>query len=302
MQQPTMQVSRTVIVLSALIALLALIAAGTGLFWQGDGSTFTVTSVRGEEVELYGWGLYYYDTVFKAAGNRGTDAVTLVLAVPLLILSLRLYWRGSLKGGLLLLGALAYFLYVYTSVALGTTYNDLFLVYIALFSASLFAFVLMFSAFDREALAAHFSPRIPRVGLALFMFASGLVTAVVWLGPLLGAQLEGRPPELLDTYSTSVTDVLDLGVITPATLVAGLLILRRDSLGYLVAFALLVVEVSLAPMIAAQTISQISADVSFTTGEIVGPMAGFVVLALLATGFIVALLRNIAEETPVSTP
>lgn len=295
MPTPTMRVSSTITWLSALIAVLALVAAGSGLFWQGEGDTFTFTTLRGETVEMYGRGLYRYDTLFTGAGNRGTDAITLLLGIPFLLLSLRLYRRGSLRGGLLLAGVIAYFLYVYASLALSAAYNNLFLVYIVLFSASLFALLLAFASVNLQALPAHFSPRLPRLSVAVFMFASGLVTFVVWLGPLLSALLQDEPPHLLGSYTTKVTDVLDLGIITPATFAAGLLILRRAALGYLVALALLVLEVSLAPLIAAQTISQVSAGVSFSTGEIVGPMAGFVVLALLAIRFIVALLRNIAE-------
>jgi hypothetical protein len=290
-----MRVSSTITWLSALIAVLALVAAGSGLFWQGEGDTFTFTTLRGETVEMYGRGLYRYDTLFTGAGNRGTDAITLLLGIPSLLLSLRLYRRGSLRGGLLLAGVIAYFLYVYASLALSAAYNNLFLVYIVLFSASLFALLLAFASVNLQALPAHFSPRLPRLSVAVFMFASGLVTFVVWLGPLLSALLQDEPPHLLGSYTTKVTDVLDLGIITPATFAAGLLILRRAALGYLVALALLVLEVSLAPLIAVQTISQVSAGVSFSTGEIVGPMAGFVVLALLAIRFIVALLRNIAE-------
>lgn len=295
MPTPTMRVSSTITWLSALIAVLALVAAGSGLFWQGEGGTFTFTTLRGETVEMYGRGLYRYDTLFTGAGNRGTDAITLLLGIPFLLLSLRLYRRGSLRGGLLLAGVIAYFLYVYASLALSAAYNNLFLVYIVLFSASLFALLLAFASVNLQALPAHFLPRLPRLSVAVFMFASGLVTFVVWLGPLLSALLQDEPPHLLGSYTTKVTDVLDLGIITPATFAAGLLILRRAALGYLVALALLVLEVSLAPLIAAQTISQVSAGVSFSTGEIVGPMAGFVVLALLAIRFIVALLRNIAE-------
>lgn len=295
MPTPTMRVSSTITWLSALIAVLALVAAGSGLFWQGEGDTFTFTTLRGETVEMYGRGLYRYDTLFTGAGNRGTDAITLLLGIPFLLLSLRLYRRGSLRGGLLLAGVIAYFLYVYASLALSAAYNNLFLVYIVLFSASLFALLLAFASVNLQALPAHFLPRLPRLSVAVFMFASGLVTFVVWLGPLLSALLQDEPPHLLGSYTTKVTDVLDLGIITPATFATGLLILRRAALGYLVALALLVLEVSLAPLIAAQTISQVSAGVSFSTGEIVGPMAGFVVLALLAIRFIVALLRNIAE-------
>jgi len=142
-----MQLVRTssaVVWLAALIALLALVAAGTGLFWLSGDGPLTVTTVRGETVELYGRGLYRDDSVFKGAGFRGTDAVTLVLAIPLLVITTLLYRRGSLGGGLLLTGTLGFFLYNYASLALGAAYNNLFLVYVALFGASLFAFVLAF--------------------------------------------------------------------------------------------------------------------------------------------------------------
>jgi hypothetical protein len=55
-----MRVSQTVIWLSVLIAVLAIVAAGSGLFWQKEGSSFTFTPLRGEEVEIYGQGLYCY--------------------------------------------------------------------------------------------------------------------------------------------------------------------------------------------------------------------------------------------------
>jgi hypothetical protein len=50
---------------------------------------------------------------------------------------------------------------------------------------------------------------------ALFMFASGLVTLVIWLTPLLSALVQGQPPALLNSSTTMVTDALDLGIITP---------------------------------------------------------------------------------------
>jgi hypothetical protein len=294
----SMKVSNVLIWLSWLVVVLALVAAGTGLFGQNGGSPFTFTSLRGQSVQIYGHGLYRYDTLFTGAANRGNDAVTLMLGIPLLIVSTLLYRRGSLRGGLLLMGTLVYFLYLYASYGLGTAFNRLFLVYIALFSASLFAFVLIFTSLDRQVLAARFTSGLPRRGVAIFMFASGLVTLVVWLQPLLGALLRDAPPPLLGSYTTNITDVLDLGIITPATFIAGGLILRRDPLGYLVACALLVLEIMLAPMITAQTVSQLLAGVTFTTGAIMGPIAGFMVLALAAIWVLVTLLRALSDSTP----
>lgn len=272
---------------------LAFVAASAGLVWSDGGNSYTFTTLRGEPAQIYGRGLYRYDTLFTGAANRATDGVTLVLGVPLLLFSALFYRRSSLRGGLLP-GTLVYFLYVYASYALGVAYNRLSPVYILLFSTSLLAFALAFRSIEAQLFSEQVSPHLPRRGLAIFMLASGLVTLVVWLAPLLDALVRNVPPPLLGPYTTKITDVLDLGVITPAAFISGVLILRRNPLGYLMALSMLVLEIMLAPMIAAQTVSQLMAGVSFTTGEIVGPMAGFIVLALVAIWMLVALLRNVS--------
>lgn len=291
-----MRVSNTLVILSALIAVLALMATAVALFWQEGSGPFAVTSIRGETVELYGRGIYSFDPLFRATINLGTDSVILLIGIPLLVVTTILYRRGSLHGGLLLIGTLFSFFYVYSSLALGAAYNSLFLVYIALFSASLFAFVLAFTSIDAQRLAAHISDRLPRRGIAIFMIASGLMTTIIWLGPLLGSIISGTTPSRLLTSTTQITDVLDLGIITPATILSGIMILRRNALGYIIAFSLIVLEVMLAPMITAGTLFQLSAGVEFTPGEIIGPICGFVILALFAIWATVSLLRNTSQQ------
>jgi len=288
--------------LSLLIVVLALVAASIGLFWQDGGETFTFTTLQGQTVEIYGRGLYHFDTLFAGAASRGTDAVTVFLGIPLLLFCGLWHRQGSLRGTLLLLGTLAYFLYVYASYALGTVvYNRLFLVYIALFWTSLYGFVLTFRMIEPQQLAAVFSPRIPRLGPAIFMVASGLVTSLIWLSPLILALIQDQPPATLGSYYTGrVTDALDLGIITPTTFLAGKLILGRSPLGYLIALPLLVLEMMLLPMIAAQTVSQLMAGVSFSPGEIIGPIAGFCTLGLLAFWVMVSILKNISEPADSS--
>ena len=293
------RVSRGVPWLVVLVAPLALVAAGLGLFSRGGAGPVPFTTLRGQTVQLDGRGIYRNDTVFMAAGNRGTDAVTLGLGVPLLIVAAACYRRGSLRGALLLLGALAYFLYVYATLALSAAYNDLFLVYVALFSASLFALALVGASVDRVALHARSSPGVPRRGPAAFMFGSGIVTLLVWLGPLVAARLAGQPPKLLDSYATMVTHALDLAVITPLCFVAGRLLLRRAVLGYLIAFPLLGLIVLLGPALAAQTATQLAAGVAFAPPEVAGPIGGFGLLGMLAVWVMVALLRHVA---PPMTP
>lgn len=287
--------SDTVVLLSALIGMLALVATLAGLFWPGGDGAWTFTTQRGLEVEMYGRGLYQRDSLLFGAGNRGTDAVILVVGIPLLAMATVLYRRGSFRGGLLLLGTQAWFLYAYSSYALTVALNGLFLVYVALFSASLWALILTARSFDIDALAAHISEATPRRALGIFLLASAAITLAIWLMEPLAALVTGEVPDILQTWNTLFTNALDMAVIVPAAAVAGWLVLRGDALGYLIALPLLVIEAVLAPMIVAQTISQLEAGYDFTTAEIVGPIAGFTVLALIAIWFLTATLRNIGD-------
>jgi hypothetical protein len=77
-----MKPSRIVIWLIWLIAVLALVAAGIGLFYQDGGHAFSFTTLHGQSVQIYGQGLYRYDIPLTAVGYRASDAVILVLALP----------------------------------------------------------------------------------------------------------------------------------------------------------------------------------------------------------------------------
>jgi hypothetical protein len=290
-----MKVSSIVIVLSSLVALLAAIAAATGLSLKGGGGPFLFTTLRGQTAQIFGQGLYEYDTLFIGAGFKGQDAVALLLGVPLLVISIVLYQRGSVSGQLLLTGTLGYFLYLYASMALGASYNRLFLLYIAIFSASLFAFIQVFSSVNLDLVASQIPAGLPRRGLAIFMFAAGFVTLVVWGAPLVVALIKGGPPERMDSYTTMVTYALDLAIIIPATFLCAVLVLRGDPLGVVIAAPLLTLIVLLAPQIILSTIFQKSAGVPFTMGEMIGPVAGFVVLGLIAAWLLVAILRGLSK-------
>ncbi|MFF0990851.1 hypothetical protein [Kocuria nitroreducens] len=290
------------LVLCAVVGAGAAAAAATGLLAAGGSGPYAFETLRGERAEIWGRGLYRYDTVFTAAGSRATDLVTLVLGLPLLGASAARYRRGNRRAGLLLLGTLGFFLYVYAGYALGAVaHNRLSLLHAVVFSAALWAVVLMFAAFPETQRSALFPAGTPRLGPAVLMLASGAVLLGVWGTPLLSAALTGTAPPGLGPYSTEFTMVLDLAVVAPAAFVAGVLILRRRPFGYLLALSLLVLEVLLAPLIAAQTAAQLLAGVRFTIPEIIGPMGGFVVLAGASAVVLVAVLRavGVGEEDPL---
>jgi uncharacterized membrane protein YGL010W len=67
-------------------------------------------------------------------------------------------------------------------MAFGTAYNDLFLVYVTLMSASLFGLILTLMSFDLAMLTAHFSDRLLHQDMGIHSIVSGIVLLLIWLG------------------------------------------------------------------------------------------------------------------------
>ena len=89
-----------------LIAILAAIAAAVGLFSTNGTGPFLFTTLHGEIIEIYGRGLYQYDTPLIAVGYRVGDAFTLFVGSPLLLVSLWRYQHDALRGKIGLTGLL----------------------------------------------------------------------------------------------------------------------------------------------------------------------------------------------------
>jgi hypothetical protein len=279
-----------------LIAGLALVAASIGLFTPGNGTPISFTTVREETIEIWGQGFYKFDTPIGATGFTAADLITLALAIPTLAISILLYQRGSLKGGLLLTGALSYFLYNYVSMGFGAAYNNLFLIYTLIFSASLYGLILALLSFDLKTLPTHFRAGLPRRGIGIFLIVSGVILSLIWLVlSIVPALLAGKAPPEAYYYTTFTTGIIDIGIIAPALILGGVLIRRGTPFGYLLASTLLIFTCILGANLTAGGIVQVTKEV-ITIGQAMAFTAPFVILTLIAIWFTVVLFRNVSED------
>ncbi len=275
-------------ILIPLIALLGVFAASMGLFDQTSGDPYAFTSHRGEEVMINGHGLYFYDTVSSAAQQQGNDIVTLVVGVPLLVVSAWLAFRGSLRGQLLLTGILGFFLYTYMSMCMLTSFNALFLVYVALFALSLYAFILCMMSFDLAILPQHFSERLPRGWIAGLLFVIGGFLSLAWLGKVVPPLMQNLTPALENT-TTFVIQAMDLGLIVPLAVLAGVLLLRRSAWGYLLASVFVMKAIALGLAVSAMCINMTLAG----TPDSLAIMVPFLAITVANLFAAVSLLKNV---------
>jgi hypothetical protein len=273
-----------------LIGILTLVAAGTGLFYQTDGQPYPFTSLRGEEVTIYGRGIYAYETISSAAQAQANDLVTLVLGLPLLAVSTWLAFRGSLRGRLLLTGTLGFFLYTYISMAFLAAFNALFLVYTVLYSFSLFAFILSMMSFDLDTLPEKFSEKLPRRWIAGLLFFVGAFLSLAWLGRILPPILQGQTP-LLENATTMVIQAMDLGLVLPLVVLGGILLLRRSAWGYLLSSVALMKGMTMGIAVSTMGINMALQGVPDSLGILIP----FMVITLLNLMMAVILLRDVKE-------
>jgi hypothetical protein len=286
-----MKTLQTVIRISIIIAILSLVTAGLGVFWQGQGEPIPFTTMRGETVSLYGRGLYRFDTVSIAAQGIAQDAVTLLLGIPLLITGIVLARKGSLRGQLLLTGTLGYFLYTYTSYVFLAAFNQLFLLYVALFSLALFAFILAMIKMKPEVIVSQFSDKFPLRGVAIFMMILAGFLAMSWLGRIVPATIAGTPPIGLESYTTLVIQGLDLGIIVPVSALTAILLWRSRPWGYALAAVVLVKGLTMGAALIAMIVSQILAGFAVSMVEII-MFAGIAIAALV---FTIIMFRSVQE-------
>jgi hypothetical protein len=284
-----MKPNNITISLALIIIPLALLAAGTGVLWQGTGAPYPFDTLRGETVMIRGHGLYRYDTVNSASQEVGTDIVTLLIGIPLLITGMILSRQGSLRGQLLLTGGLGYFLYTYGAMCFLTAFNPLFLVYVALFSLSLFGFILSVSNLNVDEVARHISDGFPRRAVAIYFIIVAVFLTLAWLGLVASPSLTWNPPAGLESAITMVIQALDLGVIVPTSLITATLLLKQLPWGYALSAVMLLKILTMGAALIAMIIGQILAGVE------IDPVISVIFVLISLSGIILGIvtLKNI---------
>lgn len=285
---------KTLTWLVPLVAFLAFIAAGTGLFLPGGEAPFIFTTLRGHQVMMFGRGIYQNDSLLVGAALRGTDAVTLLISLPLLVF---FYWKsrhGSQNTSLAMIGVLFYFLYNGASLTFSVAFNPLFLVYSALFSTSLFAVIIAMTTFDVKVLAKRVQPGFPHRGTAAFLITAGFGTLLIWLSEIIVSLFKGSAPEIMGPYTTLFTHGFDSAVISPTVILAGIFLMRRKPLGYLLTAPVLILCTLIGIVVIAQTICQTLEGLIFPIGLYIGMIGSWILLGAFAVGLIISFFRNIS--------
>jgi hypothetical protein len=182
------------------------------------------------------------------------DALNLAIGLPILLGSMWLARRDKLIGLLCWPGALFYVLYVYVLYLIGMPFNALFLPYLLLVPLSAYTIIGVIASIDGEAVRQRLTGIVPArtaggvlIGLAILLIVRQVAIIVI----ALTSQAE------VDRLERMLW-IADFAVGCPALLVGGILLWRREPLGYVAGAGLLlqygVLAVGLIPVMLFQAL------------------------------------------------
>ena len=234
----------------------------------------------GHTVKIFGYGIYANDSYFKAPISIGTDFCILLVLVPMFLYTYFKYReKADMISEMKLISVYAVAFYYAASIAFGVTYNQIFLVYVILFICSLFG---MFSHIR----SVNVRQKITLTkGLQIFLIISGIALIVAWLPDIISAMLKGGTLPLIGVYTTEITYVLDMGVISPMCFACLYLLKKDDCLGVVLLAILLKACIIVGIMVIPQTICQTLSGVELPLPALLTKVLSFVALGGFAFYF-----------------
>lgn len=206
---------KTAYLLSYVIVLLAVVASAGGLLFR------TV----------------YRDNDFVKTTWLGNDAVTLFLAVPILVAALVFSLRGSMKAQLVWMGVLDYMLYNYAFYLFGTAFNVFFLIYVALLGLSIFALIFGLTTLDVNKISQHVRERMPVKWIGGYFLFVAFGLSAVYLSQSIGFIFTKQLPSIVTTSGnpTNLVFALDLTLLVPWLVIGALWLMKRKPWGFVIA-------------------------------------------------------------------
>lgn len=276
-----MRTDRKKDVLSIVTIALLIVIAATGALSLDFSKSYEITSQYGDTVKMYGNGIYAHDSYFAAPIFIGTDVMILFIFVPLFIYT---HFQNAKESTnitkLKLMSVYAVACYYAASLCFGVTYNRYHLLYIGLFSCTLFGLFSIMRDIEIERLN-HEST----AGIRIFLILSGVALIVAWVPDIVQAAIANTAPPGIDVYTTSTENVLDMGIIGPLFFVCLHLLIKRDKLGIVILASLLKTCIVVGIMMITQTVCQMLSGFELTLPVLVTKSGSFLLLGGFAWYF-----------------
>jgi hypothetical protein len=162
------------------------------------------------------------------------DVVNFFIGVPILLGSMWLARRGKLIGLLFWPGALLYVLYNYLAYVFAMPFSVVFLLYLTLATLSAYTMIGLVASIDGKAVQQRLIGAVPERAGGSILAGLGILFFVRVTGVMVNALISQTPVAAAE-LALNVSDFM----MAPAWVIGGVLLWRREALGYVTGLGLL---------------------------------------------------------------
>jgi len=207
---------KTILSLSIPLTILIIIASYFGLFIPGT---------------------YSKETLDWIAQAIAQDFVDLFVVTPLFIISLVLFIKKNKAFIFIWGGAVLYFIYTFFIYCFDVHFNQMFIIYCWILGLSVYAFLYFLLTQSKENIMGWFKDEIPIRTTSFYLIILACLFYALWLSSIMPSIfINVTPKETTElNLPTNPIHVLDLSIFLPGIFAVAILLLRKKSLGFLLA-------------------------------------------------------------------
>jgi len=237
---------------------------------------------------------YSRETLTLSAQGIGQDIVNLFIISPLLLITSFLAYKKNKAALFIWSGAIFYLIYSYAIYTFAIHFNSLFIVYCFILGLSFYSFMYFILSQINEPVIDWYNSNIPIKTISVFLIVIAILFYFLWLSEIIPALIKNEIPKSITENGilTNPVHVLDLSIVLPGLLITAIFLLKKKSLGFLLAPAMLMfcilMSLAISGMVIAMRMKGIESDVSLTIV--------FGVITLMSTIILVMFLKNIKKK------
>lgn len=233
---------------------------------------------------------YKRETIDWLAQCVGQDFSNVLFVTPVLIITSVFSAKGNRVARIIWAGTMITNIYSYILYCFSVHFNELFHFYCIILGLSIYSFLVFCAKHFSVDFRAWFEQEVPVKAVGVFLLVIAAAFYFLWLSQSLPAAVTGGVPAAVISGAllTNPVHALDYSFFLPLIVIAGVLLIRKKRLGYLLAPMMLVFA-----LITNVNIISLTLVTMAKSGTNSLPLVGsFTVLCLICLFFLVSYLRK----------
>ncbi|SMC16691.1 hypothetical protein SAMN02745134_00137 [Clostridium acidisoli DSM 12555] len=239
--------------------------------------------------------LYFKETVDWLSQCIGQDISNLFFVSPILLASAFYSSKGNKIAKIIWIGTIITNIYSYIIYCFAVHFNFLFHIYCSILGLSIFSGIIFFTKYINEDFKNWFTQKVPTKTFGFFLFTIASMFTALWLFDSLPSVLTNAVPEniIKDNLLTNPVQALDFSFYLPLMFISSVMLIKKKSLGYLIAPMMMVFAILTNINIICLMFVTMKKTFSNNTPVIII----FCIFTFICICFLCSLLKNISERS-----